>query len=189
MRRLSIGLLCAVALVLAAAPGLADQASLHDGNDAFGRLDVKRITQGHASNGLLHRIDTYGSFNKGSLSQDGSYIHVLFTTDSDNRPERALVVDVEGRDWIAQMHPWRNGEIGEHVYGRARVTRPNTRSVRLVFKRSLLGSGVNEYGWHVDTQYHHSGHPHCGTDKGVVIVCPDSAPNDTKPYAYLRHQL
>lgn len=192
-RRFCIVMTCAAMVVGAAAPGLADSGSLHDGNDAYGRLDVKTISFGHRKAGgtrrLVHRMDTYGTFNRDSLSQDGSYIHFLFTTDGDNRPERALVVDVEDGRWVATMHSWRRGDVGEHVYGRAHVSRPNNRSVVVVFRRALLGSNVTEYGWHVDTSYHHTGHPHCGNDKGFVIVCPDAAPDDTHPYAYLRHRL
>ena len=191
-RRLSIGFACAGMLLLGAAPGLADRASLHDSNDAFGRLDIKTITQGHTTGArrmLMHRIETYGSWDKSSLRHEGSYIHLLFTTDKDNRPERALVIDVQNRRLVAQMHSWHNGEVGENVYGRARVSRPNNRTVRVTFRRTLLGANVTEYGWHVDSQFHQNGHPHCGSEHGVVIVCPDSAPNDTHPYAYLRHQL
>ena len=191
-RRLSIGFACAVMLLMGAAPGLADSASLRDANDAFGRLDIESITQGHTTGAkrmLMHRVETYGSWNKSSLRHDGSYIHLLFTTDKDNRPERALVVDVQGNRITAEMHSWSKGGIGDTVYGHARVARPNSRSVRVVFRRNMLGDDVTEYGWHVDSQFHQNGHPHCGTENHVVIVCPDSAPNDTHPYAYLRHQL
>jgi hypothetical protein len=192
MRRLSIGFACAAMLVLGAAPGLADHASLHDDNDAFGRLDIRTITQGHTTGGrrmLMHQVETYGSWNKSSLKHDGSYIHLLFTTDKDNRPERALVIDLQGGRLTAEMHSWKKSGIGGFVYGHGRVTRSNGRSVRVTFRRALLGSKVTEYGWHVDSQFHQNGHPHCGTERGVVVVCPDSAPNDTHPYAYLRHQL
>ena len=193
MRRLSVCLLCAGMLLVVAAPGLADRAALHDRNDAFGRLDVRTITQGHldtsARRMLLHRIDTFGTWDKDSLRHEGAYIHILFTTDADNRPERMLNVDTVDNRLVAEMRSWRKKGVGETIYGHARVSRPDNKSVRVVFPRKLLGRGVDEYGWHVDTQFHKAGHPHCGTERGVIVVCPDSAPNDTKPYAYLRHQL
>lgn len=138
---------------------------------------------------LLHRVDTYGTWNKASVRHEGSFIHLLFTTDNDNRPERVLVIHTDRNRLIAQMHSWRGGEVGENVYGRARVRRPDARSVTVAFRRTLLGSNVTEYGWHVDSQFHQNGHPHCGSNNGIVIVCPDSSPNDSHPYAYLRHQL
>lgn len=192
-RRFLYGVFCAAILVVGAAPGLADNASFRDNNDAYGRLDVKWISHGHVKvdgrKRLMHKIETYGTWNKNSFSQDASFIHLLFTTDGDNRPERALVVDVKNGHWTVEMHSWRGGEVRDYVFGRGHASRPNARTVRITFRRALLGNGVTEYGWHVDTQFHHTGHPHCGTEKGVIIVCPDSAPDGTKPYSYLRHEL
>lgn len=187
-RRLLTCLVSTGIVVLAAAPGLADRAALHDRNDAYGRLDVKTIAHGHGKGGtLVHHIDTFGTWPSRVLKNDGTYIRILFTTDKDNRPERALVVDFRGGRLVADMHSWRNG-VGGKV-GRARASRPGPRSLRLAFPRRLLGSGISEYGWHVDTQFHDDGHPHCGTDHGVQVVCPDAAPNGTRPNAYLRHEI
>ena len=192
MRRYCVAFACAGMLLLAGAPGLADQASLRDHKDAFGPLDLRIVSHGHTSHGrrmLLHRVVTYGAWNKRALGHEGSYIRIAFTTDNDNRPDRALLVTEEHGRLIAEMRSWVRGDVGERVYGRGHARHPDEHTLVVAFRRALLGSNVTEYGWHVDSQYHSKNHRHCGTSHGVVVVCPDSAPNDTTPFAYVRHEL
>jgi hypothetical protein len=176
-------------VVIAGSPSLADRTGMRDETDSFGPFDVKRIVHSHRrfGNGLVHKITTWRRWGKGALNNDYSDIHILFTTDGDNKPERALVIDTEGGRIAAVMHRWANG-VREQTFGRAAVSRPNRRSIRVVFRRSLLGRGVREYGWHVDTRFHKPRHPTCNVSgDGKIVVCPDSAPNSNAPRAYLRH--
>lgn len=180
--------LCASLFSILGSPGLADGTSFGDQNDAYGPLDVKRMSHGHGTdkNDLVHRLTTYGKWDRRALSSADSEIQLLFTTDGDNAPERVLVVDARGESVAATMHKWNKG-IGNKVYGEAAVSRPSRRDIKLVFEASLLGKKVREYGWHVDTRFHDKDHSRCNVSDGVIVVCPDSAPNDAR--SYLRHEL
>jgi hypothetical protein len=168
-------------------PGLADEANLHDDPDAFGPLDIKTISHAHGKGDrLVHFIATYGRWGAKTLRSEDSDIQLLFTTDGDNKPERVLVVDNHQGFVRAVMHKWQKG-IGKKTYGNARIRRTGPRAAKLVFSPGLLGKGVGEYGWHVDTRFSDEDHRRCTLRNGTIYVCPDSAPNETAPRAYLRH--
>jgi hypothetical protein len=181
-------LLCAALLVVAASPTLANRGGYDDGNDAFGPLDVNRMSHGHRGGRLLHKLTMTRDWQKKDLRDDYSDIHVLFTTDSDNKPERALVVDLEDGQLVGVMHRWAGG-VRDQVFGRATVWRATPRTLKMTFHRSLLGAGVRDYGYHVDTRFHDGTHPRCNdSSDGKIIICPDWAPNGTAPRAYVRHR-
>jgi hypothetical protein len=188
--RLFVVLLCAGLLTTVGSPSLADRTSLRDENDAYGPLDIKRMSHAHGTDedDVVHLVTTYGKWDRKSLRSADSEIQLLFTTDADNKPERVLVIDVQGRGIRAEMHKWNEG-IGKKVYGRAALERSGPRAVKVLFETSLLGKKVDEYGWHVDTRFHDEDHSRCNISDGVVVVCPDSAPNDNSPRSYLRHDL
>jgi hypothetical protein len=183
-------LLCAGLLATLGSPGLADKTGFRDENDAYGPLDVKRMWHGHGTDGgdLVHLVTTYGRWQAKTLESADSDIQVLFTTDADNKPERVLVIDEHNGSVRAEMHKWTKG-IGKKTYGRAAVQRTGPRAVRVIFETSLLGRNVAEYGWHVDTRFHDEDHSRCNVSDGVIVVCPDSAPDDNSPRSYLRHKL
>lgn len=183
-------LLCAGLLCIAGSPSLADGTAFGDENDAYGPLDIKRMSHGHGSDAgdLVHRLSTYGKWDRDTLDSADSEIQILFTTDGDNKPERVLLIDAQGNRMIADMHEWKNG-VGTKVYGSAGWSRTGPRGIMLVFERKLLGKKVKEYGWHVDTRFHDQNHGRCKVTDGVIVVCPDSAPNSNSPRSYLRHQL
>ena len=183
--------LLAGVLVIAGSSSLASRTSMRDPGDAFGPLDVRHITHGHARSGggLVHKITTYRRWRGTALNNDYSDIKILFTTDRDNKPERALVIDTEGGRLVARMHRWAAG-VREQTYGRSAVSRPNLRTLKVVVRRSQLRRGIREYGWHVDTRYHKPHHPTCNiSGDGKIVVCPDAAPSATAPRAYLRHEV
>jgi hypothetical protein len=188
--RLLVALICGGLFVAFGSPSLADRTSLNDEKDAFGPLDVKRISHGHGFRRgyLAHRLWTYRKWGRSTLRSEDSDIQLLFTTDRDNRPERVLVLDASDTGVSARMHQWRRGGVGAKVYGRGIVRRMGPRAVRLTFRRRLLGRGVREYGWHVDTRYSDRSHHRCRTSDELIVVCPDSAPNNNQPRAYLRHR-
>jgi hypothetical protein len=163
---------------------------LRDENDAYGPLDVKRMSHGHGTDkgDIVHLVTTYGRWDRKTLRSADSEIQLLFTTDRDNKPERVLVIDEHGKGIRAEMHKWNKG-IGKKVYGRAALERIGPRTAKLVFEPSLLGKDVGEYGWHVDTRFHDEAHSRCNSKPGIVVVCPDSAPDENSPRSYLRHNL
>ena len=188
--RLFVVLLCAGLVAIVGSPGLADRTSLHDENDAYGPLDVKRMSHSHGTDegDVVHLVAMYGKWDQNTLESADSDIQLLFTTDGDNQPERVLVIDAEGNSIRADMHKWNKG-VGKKSFGRAALERSGPRAVKVVFEKSLLGRKVSEYGWHVDTRFHDEDHSRCNVSDGVIVVCPDSAPNDDSPRSYLRHKL
>lgn len=186
--RLLVALVCGGLFVAFGSPSLADGTSLNDEKDAFGPLDVKKMSHDHGfRNGyLVHRVWTFGKWGRRTLRSEDSDIQLLFTTDGDNRPERVLVIDATDTGVSARMHEWKRG-VGDKVYGRAALRRIGPKAVRLSFRRRLLGRGTREYGWHVDTRFSDRDHHRCTTSEDMIVVCPDAAPNATRPRAYLRH--
>lgn len=188
--RIVVVLLCVGVLSTLGSPSLADRTSYSDENDAYGPLDVKRMSHAHGTDkgDVVHLVTTYGKWDAKTLRSADSEIQLLFTTDKDNKPERVLVIDEHNGALRAEMHKWTKG-IGTKVYGRAALERSGPRAVKVVFEPSLLGRKVGEYGWHVDTRFHDNDHARCNVSDGVIVVCPDSAPNDNSPRAYLRHNV
>ena len=185
-------LICAGLFVTFGSPGLADRAALNDGqNDAFGPLDIRRISHGHAgTNRVFHYLSMYERWGRSDLRSSVSEIRILFTTDHDNRPERVLVIDAGEHRLEAFMHKWKKGGPGKKIYGQAALSRPSKRGVRAAFDQALLGNKVGSYGWHVDTRYHDARNHRCNlARRRKVIVCPDSAPNDNSPRSYLVHPM
>lgn len=184
-------LLSAGLVVTLGPPSLADRTPLSDPDDAYGPLDVKRISHDHgAGRGILiHQLSTFGRWGRRTLRSDDSVIHLLFTTDGDNKPERVLVIDAADNGVRAEMREWRRGAPGDKSFGRAALKRTGPRTAQVRFRKSLLGRGVREYGWHVDTRFSDRDHGRCSTREDLITVCPDSAPDGNAPRAYLRHTL
>jgi hypothetical protein len=188
--RLFVVLLCAGLFVTLGSPGLADKTSFGDENDAYGPLDVKKMSHRHGidKGDLFHFVTTYGKWDAKTLRSSDSEIQLLFTTDDDNKPERVLVIDEVNGNIRAEMYKWKKG-VGNKSYGSVVLERSGPRAVKILFQQSMLGRKVREYGWHVDTRFHDQDHSRCNVSDGVIVVCPDSAPNTNSPRAYLRHTL
>ena len=124
-----------------AGPAAADVKSAGDPNDTSSPLDIRRIAHGHAGTGAVtHSISTYERFSSQLLGSGRGFTLQFDLNKSRNSFERFVFVG------------WQNGALrglvvkGDRVVGRATVTRPNGRTVRIRIPKRLLGNPA-EYRW------------------------------------------
>jgi len=149
-----------------AAPAVAGAATLHDGNDSRGVLDVRSVTQEHAATGpVTHTITMYDPWRGRLLGvHRGSAIFITFDTRPGGGFERFAAV------FFAR------GSLHAGVYTRAgrflgfgTVTRVSSRAIRIQVGRRLLGKPLG-YRWSVLTLL--------STRTGACRSgCVDKAPN------------
>ena len=119
--------LCLIVPMLIVPPAGANRAGFSDPNDARGRLDMRRLTHGHAGSGsVVHTITMHERFSSRLLRS--GFISLRFDTNGDlSKLERRVLVK------------WRRGALRANVYnntsgrrvGAANVRRPNRRTVRV----------------------------------------------------------
>ncbi len=149
-KKLSVILLMTVVAVPSA---WGDEASRRDRDEAGSqmKLDVARISHGHRrrerSRLLLHVVrfqddvesrDFYGGFGG---------LQLFFDVDADKAYERSLrfFLNPDGSVTPVMQKP------GPRVVGFANWWRPDPRTVKIEFPRSLLGNRVRNYRWRVGT--------------------------------------
>ncbi|HYY75176.1 MAG TPA: hypothetical protein VE644_02520 [Gaiellaceae bacterium] len=120
-------------MAIASSPAAADTRAVADGNDAPGRLDIRRATQGHAgSRTVTHSVTTSRRFASSFLQGENAF---TFHFDTNARPARferfVFVFWANGR--LRAMVANRRGSIGA-----ARVSRPNGRTVKVRVRKSQL---------------------------------------------------
>jgi hypothetical protein len=123
----------------AARPG---GATVSDGNDTRGRLEIKSVSQGHSGAKITHTIRTFSRWPKSLLDeQHSNSFLMLINTDRDRVIERfVFIITTRGR--LAAGVLTSSGNF----LGRADVSRPDQRSVRVKFSKSRLGNPPS-YRW------------------------------------------
>jgi hypothetical protein len=107
-----------------------------------GRLDIASAGHGHSGrSSLVHRLAMHRAWQPSILRQGGQ-IRFYVTTDGDAAWERRVDLGVRRGTLTAFV---RNGR--GRLVGRGTVTRPNRRSARITFARSLLGRNVHHTEW------------------------------------------
>jgi hypothetical protein len=188
MRRTArlLGISLTAALMIGGVAG-ADQKNMDDPNDAEGAMDIQSISHGH---------------KRRQLDEVGRYQHLLvhrfetFDAWEDIEVNRSIISFSFGekREWgrSLRIRMDRSGALyGEmlaghdRLVGYARVTRPDDRSLRVIFPRSLLQKGATAYRWSVNIQPKLKSHPECVHDPNSDVVSNDCL--DTA--AFLVHEL
>jgi hypothetical protein len=142
-----------VLLVAALMPRVAnaDIRTIRDPNDVAGRLDIKSARHGHQGARLVHVVTTFARFTSRSLRGGDSFTFQFDTNANHQTFERFVSVF------------WRNGALRAFVssrtrfLGRAAVSRPNRRTVRIVVRKNLLRSPLLRYRWIVASFFGTSG--------------------------------
>jgi hypothetical protein len=151
----------------------AGKSTVQDGNDTSGRLDIRSVSQGHSGAKLTHTIKTFGRWPSSLLDeQHSNSFLILLNTDSDRVVERIVfIITTRGR--LAAGVLTANGNF----LGRADVSRPDRRALRVTFRKSRLGNPAG-YRWQAFSSFQGSG----GCGRG----CVDRAPNGS---GRVRHDL
>ena len=189
MRRAALSL----AIVLAAPLSLpvasrADTERFRDGNTARGPLDIASISHGHRMGPkgvrqLAHTIRLHRAWPVKKLRHRG-FVHVDFELrgNPDGPQERSIwIVHRKGR-LVATMY----ATLGDPPKRLARVAlwRPDWRTVKVAFPKSLLRKGLDRYKW-AALSFVEGRHELCGKSGG----CTDWAPNPEDRRRYVKHVL
>jgi hypothetical protein len=178
-RRTATIVAAALAVSLSPGPAAADFVSRQDPKDPNGRLDIRRVSHGHAGDdAVTHTIGTYRRFTSRLL-----------------RPHRrpggtfVLLMAAPGlADGRIVFLRWRKGSLRapmfdlmtEEFVGMARVTRPNPRAVRITLTKTQLGVLGDPPGYFWVGLSFYTNRARCREDG-----CFDVAPNR----GLIRHRL
>lgn len=177
-----------VALLVSAAPALADGGAFRDGDEQpfcetggcgdSDYMDFRRLTFGHGRNESVvrHGVRTIERWKTKVLGgRHGVTIHVHLNTDDDWRAERSLRIRRKHGELWAGM--FRGKYLRKRVAGRVRVWRPDRRSVKVRFDVRMLGDDLERYRWNVSWAQRD-------------IACPGSCSTDTAPdRGWFEHRL
>lgn len=155
----------------------ADTTGVSDPDDAYGRLDVARVTHGHgkSSKVLQHRVRTHERWRSRALSNKRSIIYVWFSTDGEDKfGEQRAVIDYKNGRLVAclQIYEEEGDAATVGPCHKIRVWRHGPRRVVIAFDESRLG--VSAYKWSVETFFFRSASRSCSSNE-----CEDAAPRDT----------
>jgi hypothetical protein len=140
-RRALLTGVAALTVLAAPATAKADEITVRDGNDVSTKLDIRSVSQGHTGRRLTHSLRTYGSFSSRFLDGNNLIAFGFDTNGSARSAERFAVVFWAGGRLRAVVVNAKG-----HLVAKAGVSRPNSRSVRVMLSRSSLGSPV-AYRW------------------------------------------
>jgi hypothetical protein len=136
--------------LLASGPARADIRVVSDGNDVSGPLDIRRATHGHSGAAFVtHTVSTFAPFSSSFLRGRNGITFQFDINNSARTFERFIIVG------------WVNGSLRAlvanrtRIIGRAGVSRPNARTVRIRVRKSLINP--NHYQWLVATFFGASG--------------------------------
>lgn len=175
----------AAVICVSASAALADRRVVRDGDDARGRLDVKVAVAGHKSTGksghdlVRHRLTTFAPWGRKVLGDASTDVQFLFDTDDDHAADVQVTVDLRRGRLVALETDLDSGTS----VGRARVWRPNRRSVAIALPKRNLGGG--DYRWYAATAFHRDGSKACGTSGDAVAICGDRVPNK----GFVHHEI
>lgn len=168
---------------LLAAPAVqADVTRYRDGNDAHGPLDIRSVSHAHRSRRLVHTVRLKRAWPVRKLRAQA---YLLFHFNLGKRagsPERTLQVEYEEGSLVAWMFDT-TVDPGKSL-APVDLARPNARTLRVSFPKSLLRAGLRRYAWNAATVVERRSRL-CD----VVVACVDWAPGAPKKKRYLRHVL
>jgi hypothetical protein len=145
----------------------ADGKRISDGNDRPGPLDIRSASHGHAGSRVVHTIST---FNRWRLSDLGPDTRGLFaveiSSDGDRALERVVLIFRRGGQIIARVYRISGRRLIS--LGSGSASKPDGRTVRVSFARSLIGTTAG-YRWKAHSQHRAAGR--CNN------LCVDHAPN------------
>jgi hypothetical protein len=176
-RRVARALLLAVTAGLAtAAVGLAAATTLPDANDTKGRIDIKSVTAGKTSTGLLRIVVTFYATvpSQGETGNEWIYLWTKKPHRLSGAPPGAFVetpYKIMGPQ-TGTRPVFTGGEEGTpiHKTGTAKVTR-NGNKLTFVFSRKAIGNPSSFYFWHVKSDFY-------GPESTCPMgPCEDNAPN------------
>ena len=190
VRRTAIVLVVVVAIPLLLAPALrADTRRWHDGNNARGPLDIASISQGHRMGPkgvrqLVHTVRLHRAWPVKKLKHRG-FVHLNFELRGhrDGPQERTVWIVYRKGRLVATMY----ATLGDPPKRLARVAlwRPDWRTVKVAFPKSLLRKGLEPYRWNA-MSFVEDRDPLCPR-RGDG--CWDWAPNPEDGRRYVRHVL
>ncbi|MDQ3952929.1 MAG: hypothetical protein M3279_08220 [Actinomycetota bacterium] len=175
------------ALLTALAPPAAwsDGGSARDRNDARGPLDIARVSHAHrGSAGSATLVHTMRLRSAWPVKKLRGNAFALFYFDLRGRrgagAERTVQVQYENGRLVAHMFDQVNS--GQHV-GAVTLRRPDRRTIRVSFPKSMLRKGLRSYKWNAATLVE--------TPRGTCRSpgCIDWAPHGRKGLRYVKHAL
>jgi hypothetical protein len=177
----------ALSLVLTGAAH-ANQKRFHDSDDAPGVLDIARVAHGHrtTSSGARHLVHTLKFVKAWPVKKLGragfAVVYFELPGHRDNPPERTLQIEYEDGKLVARMFATL-GDPPDHL-GPVTMWRPNWRTIKVSFPKSLLRKGLKRYKWNA-VSFVERKRGMCGRRGG----CTDWAPSMADDQRYIRHVL
>ena len=186
MRKFIYCVAAAAALLGLQVSALADTDHLSDPRDTPGLLDVEDVRQAHGDRPayLRHRITMFNSWNDDVLSardRGEGDIQFVFSTGGDSCAEKRVLIERQDgklKAFIQDFDPICGpGDdfraIGNPVRMRAKIGRPDSRTIVLGFERRELGDLENDYySWSVQTKFKSDS---CSDERNGL--CIDSGPD------------
>lgn len=177
-----------LSLLLVAPAANADRTRFRDGNDARGPLDIVSLAHAHRTTSagahlLVHTVRLHRAWPVAKLGKAGFLL--LYFELPGNRavpPERTLQVEPEKGRLVARMYDTR-ADPSPHL-GRVRMARPDRRTLRFSFTKSLLRPGLQRYKWNAVSAVERHRRM-CRRVGG----CVDWAPDGRDRRDYVRHVL
>jgi hypothetical protein len=165
-RRRVVLLTVVVVALFAVGNAYADSRAISDGNDRPGPLDIRSASHAHNGERIVHTISTFNRWRLGVLGPNTPNLFAVeISTDGDRALERVVLVFSRNGHLVAPIIRLPSGA----VVGSASASRPNSRTVRVSIRRSLLGN-PSGYRWNAHSQYRKAG-------GACSQFCIDRAPN------------
>ena len=147
-RSLRLSLVAVAAFVSIASVASGDTTRVQDdlAHDTSDRVDIKWVEHGHSGRNLTHTLRTYDPWPGRLLRKDNTIqLYLAPGSSRDAETRRVLVVGYRNGRLMARMRDVTSSE----VVGRADLTRPDQRTVRLEFPRRFIQRGLKAYRWKV----------------------------------------
>jgi hypothetical protein len=163
----ALGTAAALAGALPSTASAAAAATLRDGNDTVGPLDVRSVTERHGPIGpVSFAITTYGPWRARQLDLNrGRGILIFLDTGGTPAFDRYALVSYSHGSLHARVHTIRG-----RLIGRGTATRSSRRSLTVTLRRRLIGARGPGFGYGVFTVFQTAGGA-CGSG------CVDAVPN------------
>ncbi|MPZ59983.1 MAG: hypothetical protein GEU93_01550 [Propionibacteriales bacterium] len=146
-------LLVAVATVtaftLTVPPASADAGGVKDGNDVAGRLDLKRVSQHHDGNWVIHRWATYRGWSKSILRRNTGNRFVMWGDSNIYSPDTGVIFRKDGR-WRCRNSNGAFWCVDQNIF----VRHPSRRVLTMKWNPP---SGMNWIVWRGGTRFFNDG--------------------------------
>ena len=199
-------------IVASAIPAAGDNRFVRDPRDTKGRLDVRRLEHGHGpasptgARRVRHIVTMHRGWWKRRLRCGNGPCHGIlnleFSTDRDSDRERLIQVYVRDGRYTARIFAETENcviqtgpcEQRTEAIGRARVTRPSSRSISVSLPVRKLGQDLDLYRWRIQLAFgrrspcpEHSGEsPNFAGGHVCIDYAPQRSPNT---FSWFRHRL